>query len=372
VASKGKSVDVCVIGGGPAGMAAAIAASQQGFSVVVADGSEPPIDKPCGEGLMPGTQSALRHLGIELPLGTGYRFKGIQFLQNEAHLTAQFPQGTGVGIRRPVLHQLLVNRAEQCGVQLRWKTPVTGINSDGMQLVSEFVPARWIIGADGGGSRVRRWAGLDVTVRHSQRMAIRRHYRVRPWSEYMEIHWASRAQGYVTPIETDQVCIVVMADNAQDADFDRTLFELPELRERLTGAELASKERGAITAMHSLRHVVRGNVALVGDASGGVDAITGDGLRLAFRQALALAQAMRAKDLSGYQLAHRRLARRPTCMGKLMLQLGRSSGLRKRAFQVMTGAPELFARILAIHVGQSSTSNVLIASAQMGWNFLTT
>ena len=48
-----KSTDIFVIGGGPAGLATAIAARQRGFDVVVADGAQPPIDKPCGEGLMP-------------------------------------------------------------------------------------------------------------------------------------------------------------------------------------------------------------------------------------------------------------------------------------------------------------------------------
>ena len=80
-------------------------------------------------------------------------------------------------------------------------------------------------------------------------------------------------------------------------------------------------ERGAITMMQKLRHVQRGNVALVGDASGSVDAITGEGLSLGFRQAMALADALERGDLSGYEAEHRRLARRPALMGRLMLAL---------------------------------------------------
>jgi flavin-dependent dehydrogenase len=363
-------VDVCIIGGGPAGLAAAIAASQRGLSVTVADGSAPPIDKPCGEGLMPGTQAALRELGIELPLGVGYRFKGIQFAQRGARVAANFPQGTSIGIRRPVLHELLIQRAEQCGVSFRWKTPVTGINANGVQLGKEFVSTRWIVGADGCGSRVRRWAGLDAVADHCQRMATRRHYHVRPWSDYMEIHWANQAQAYVTPISEDQVCIVVLAENAEDAHFERILQELPDLREHLAGAELASKERGAMTAMHSLRRVACGNVVLVGDASGGVDAITGEGLRLAFQQSLTLGEAMEAGDLRRYEEAHRQLARRPTWMGKLILELGRHVQIRERALRVMSGKPELFARLLAIHVGQATTGDALMTGAQLGWSFL--
>src|SRR5580698_1970330 len=59
VSSPGQNTDVFIVGAGPAGLAAAIAARQKGFEVVVADGSEPPIEKPCGEGMMPGTLAGL-------------------------------------------------------------------------------------------------------------------------------------------------------------------------------------------------------------------------------------------------------------------------------------------------------------------------
>ena len=93
-------VDVFVIGGGPAGLAAAIAARQRGMSVVVADGTEPPIDKACGEGLMPETIAALAELGVEIHPNAGYRFRGIRFLQQEAQVDGEFPQGLGIGVRQ--------------------------------------------------------------------------------------------------------------------------------------------------------------------------------------------------------------------------------------------------------------------------------
>src|SRR6267378_2491580 len=46
-----RDTEILVIGGGPAGLAAAIAARKKGFEVTVADGAKPPIDKACGEGL---------------------------------------------------------------------------------------------------------------------------------------------------------------------------------------------------------------------------------------------------------------------------------------------------------------------------------
>ena len=365
-----EKADVFVIGGGPAGLAAAIAARNRGFSVTVADGSEPPIDKACGEGLMPQTQAALRQLGIALPAGAGYRFRGIQFVQGNIQVAAGFPEGRGIGVRRTLLHELLIREAEKHGVRLLWKTPVAGITPDEVELRDRAVAARWIIGADGGSSRVRRWSNLNASVMNSQRIANRRHYRVRPWTEYMEIYWAPHAQAYVTPISSEEVCIVVMGESAENTNFERARAALPELRERLTGAQLCSRERGAITVMHSLARVCRGNVALVGDASGGVDAITGEGLRLAFRQASALAEAMENGDLRKYERAHRQLARRPIWMGKLMLHLGRNAGIRGRTLRMLSRNPRLFERLLAIHVGHATPGALVATGARLGWQIL--
>ena len=365
-----RCVDVFVAGGGPAGLVAAIAARQQGLSVMVADGSAHPIDKPCGEGLVPEAQTALAELNIHIPEGTGYRFRGIRFWRDDTQICAEFPLGEGIGIRRPLLHSLLVAKAEECGVELRWKTAVVGIDLDGVELNTGRVTARWIVGADGSGSRVRRWSGLNATSHRHERFAIRRHYRVKPWTEFMEIYWGPRAQGYVTPISSEEVSVVVLAENLKDANFQRSLDCLPELKCRLANAELGGRERGAVTAMHQLERVCRGNVALVGDASGSVDAITGEGLRLAFCQALTLAECLKRGDLSEYQRAHRQLSRRPTILGNLMLLMGRNAAIRSRALKSLAGTPGLFADFLAIHAGKTNAMALFSAGARLGWRFL--
>jgi menaquinone-9 beta-reductase len=371
VSGKAK-VDVFVVGGGPAGLAAAIAARQRGMSVIVADGSEPPIDKACGEGLMPEAIAALGELGVKIRPDEGYRFRGIRFLQQDAQVVGDFPQGTGVGIRRTILHGWLIARAEECGVQLMWRSPIAGINEGGVQLARDFVGARWIVGADGSGSRVRRWSGLDAAARQCRRFATRRHYRVRPWSDHVEIYWGHRAQAYVTPIAREEACIVVTAARVEDCSFASLLQDCPQLARRLGGAELASRERGAITQMHSLRSVQSRNVALVGDASGGVDSITGEGLRLAFRQSIALAEAMERGNLSSYEQAHRQQARKASFMGDLLLTLARNDKLRRRSIRSLAKRPKLFTRLLAVHTGQAALGDWLSTGAQVGWQFLTT
>ena len=366
------ATDVFVIGGGPAGLAAAIAARQKGLRAIVADGSAPPIDKPCGEGLMSETQAALGDLGVSAHDLGGYPVRGIRFVQRHDQVAAAFPKGRGIGIRRTILHEMLVKRAGDCGVQFLWNTPVSGILQGGVRTSRGLVDAKWIVGADGSGSRVRRWSGLDANHARSLRHATRRHYLVTPWTEFVEIYWGERCQAYVTPLSSQEVCIVLTAADVQEADFGVALQNWPQLEERLAGAELSSRERGAVTFMHRLRHVVNGNVALLGDSSGGVDAITGEGLRLCFRQALALADAMEAGDLRVYERAHKKLMLRPAFMGRLMLLLAGNDMLRERAIRSMAAKPEIFDKLLAIHVGHSATTEVISAGLLLGWQFLAT
>jgi flavin-dependent dehydrogenase len=370
VLRSSQATDVFIVGSGPAGLAAAIAARKKGFQVTVADGAAPPVEKPCGEGMMPETLAALADLGVVFAEDEGFRFRGISFIQDGARVSADFPHGRGLGLRRPVLHERLVRTAEECGVQLLWKTPVCAIDGESVRLPESTIHAKWIIGADGNASRVRRWSGLEPASSSALRFATRRHYQIKPWSTCMEIYWGRGTQGYVTPITSGEVCVVTMAKTAKGAAFDTALAELPELKTQLANARTNSRERGAVSAMRSLRHVQRGNIALLGDASGSVDAITGDGLRMAFRQALALADALAAGNLLLYQQAHREIAKRPIMMGNLMLWLSRHPHLRARVLRAMQEQPSLFARMVATHLGELAPKDFLSVGLQLGLRLL--
>jgi 2-polyprenyl-6-methoxyphenol hydroxylase-like FAD-dependent oxidoreductase len=105
------STDVFVVGGGPAGLAAAIAARQQGFRVAVADGAKPPIDKACGEALMPDAITALEKLGVGVPTTDACPLRGVRFLGSGLSAEAVFPgESCGLSLRRTTLHRIMTER----------------------------------------------------------------------------------------------------------------------------------------------------------------------------------------------------------------------------------------------------------------------
>lgn len=365
------STDVFIIGGGPAGLAAAITARQRGLRVVVADGAQPPIDKACGEGLMPDGLAALERLGIQLSLPEAHVFRGIRFVSSSSSAEALFPnQEHGIAMRRLILHRVMIERAAQMGAELLWNTPVSGISPEGVYAGGTFVRACWIVGADGSNSRVRRWAGLEACSRPRMRYAFRRHYRMAPWTDYMEVYWGDRCQGYATGVAGNQVCVAVASKDPEMRLAD-CLDYLPGLAERLKDAPLVTKERGSLTGNRRLKRVWRGNVALIGDASGIVDAITGEGLGLAFSQAVTLAQCLESGNLAPYQQEHRRLALRPLMMARLMLTLDGRPNLQHRTLQAFQERPQIFRRLLALHVGALPPQRLVWDGLTLGWGLLT-
>jgi flavin-dependent dehydrogenase len=359
--------DVLVVGAGPAGLACAIAAANQGLQVELIDAMKPGIDKACGEGLMPDSLAALTALGFDLnrdlrqtetALLSGIRFIGDPAAPNrhnpDTYTTTQatFPANTGRGIRRTALHKLLLDRATTLGVRFHWETVVQGIESNQIHTNRGILRARYLVGADGHQSRVAKWANLEAASTHSRRIGLRQHYDIVPWTSFVEVYWSDHGQAYVTPISSTRVCVAFIS-NRKFLSSTQALSHFPALKRHLASARLSHDARGAITLGRTLRRVTSGNIALIGDASGSVDAVTGEGMALCFRQAAALASALKADDLDAYQNAHRRIQRLPGLMSRSLLLMDRYPRLRSRILNTFERNPVLFDRLLRVHIGHS-------------------
>ncbi|WP_405014067.1 NAD(P)/FAD-dependent oxidoreductase [Kitasatospora sp. NBC_01539] len=300
-------IDLLVAGGGPAGLATAVHAALAGMEVVVAEPRPGPVDKACGEGLMP---SAVRHLAALGVVPPGQPLHGIRYLDaaGGASAEAAFRHGHGLGVRRTALHAALAARAAELGVTVL-PLRVDGVEHGPRSVTAAGVTARHLAVADGLHSPTRRALGLHRPDRPGRpaRYGLRRHYPVAPWSRSVEVHWSARAEAYVTPVGPDLVGVALLT--ADRAPFDEQLARFPLLAARLpTGAGTAV--RGAGPLRQGVRARVAGRALLVGDAAGYLDALTGEGLAVALACADELVRCLRSGRPEAYERAWRRASRR--------------------------------------------------------------
>ncbi|HEX9801310.1 MAG TPA: FAD-dependent oxidoreductase [Thermoanaerobaculia bacterium] len=341
--------DVAVVGGGPAGLAAALAARRSGLDVVVLEPRPSPIDKACGEGLMPSALAALAALGVDLG-GAGRAFRGVAYVSGATVAAADFPGGaSGRGLRRTELHAALVAAAARAGVEIRAER-AEALTARGVAAAGGELAARWVVGADGLRSRVRHWAGLARgTGGAPPRFGLRRHLALAPWSERVEIVFGDSAEAYVTPLAADEIGVALLWRGVARGFDDLLATRFPAgLRRRLAGARVTARDLGTGPFRQATRGVARGRVALVGDAAGSLDALTGEGLACAFEEALALGPALALGDLVGYARASARLRRVPETVTRLALLLARHPALRRRAVAALAADPALFSRLIGL------------------------
>ena len=333
-----RALDLIVAGGGPVGLVTALEARRRGLQVAVVEPRPSPVDKACGEGLMPTAAGRLRALGVTVQ---GRPFVGIRYVGLDREVAATFRHGPGLGVRRTALHAALSAAADRAGV-CRVEGRVRELVDDGSAVAAAGLRARWLVAADGLHSAVRRQAGLDVPAggRSPVRFGIRRHYAVRPWTDHVEVHWAAGHEAYVTPVADDLVGVAVLGPAG--TGFDEALDALPALTARLRGAPAASELRGAGPLRQTARTVRKGRILLVGDAAGYVDALTGEGLSTGFTAAREAVAAVADGHPERYPRAWSRATRRHRLLTETLLGLTAMPGPRRLLVPAAARLPRVF------------------------------
>src|SRR5271155_4802085 len=138
------TTDLFIVGGGPAGVATAIAARNRGLTVTVADARKPPLDKACGEGLLPDGVAALAELGVHVGAGDAVALRGLRLVADGTIAEGRFGDRCALGIRRTVLHQILIARAADAGVTMHWGERVDLAAGPTPLLAGEPIKCAWL------------------------------------------------------------------------------------------------------------------------------------------------------------------------------------------------------------------------------------
>ncbi len=330
-------LDVLVAGAGPAGLASALCASHAGLAVAVVEPRQPPIDKACGEGLMPAAVAQLRRLGVDLD---GQAFRGIRYTDGTSTVDAAFRGGYGLGVRRTALQTALRTAVAARGIEVQLGR-IEAITQDDRSVRVGGRTARYLIAADGLHSPIRRELNLDEPARsrHRPRWGLRRHFEVAPWSDLVEVHWSARSEAYVTPVGPNLVGVALLS--SERGAFAEQLLAFPRLLERLpeTGS---TASRGAGPLRQRSRQRVAGRVLLVGDAAGSVDALTGEGIAVALSCARALVECIAADRPQCYERQWIRLSRRYRLITESLLWARGRPQLAGLIVPTAARAPRLF------------------------------
>ncbi|MFZ0902612.1 MAG: NAD(P)/FAD-dependent oxidoreductase [Mycobacterium sp.] len=329
--------DLLIAGGGPAGLASAINARQQGLSVIVAEPRDTPIDKACGEGLMPGGLAELASLGVD---PAGMPLRGIAYLNEHRRAEAPFRDGPGRGVRRTTLHAALASRAKEQDTE--WiSTRITSVDQDVHGVTAAGIRAKWLIAADGLHSSVRRAVGINAVAGTPRRYGVRWHYQVPAWSEFVEVHWSRWGEAYVTPVEPDLVGVAILSRERPE------LAWFPRLAHQLQGAS-RGRARGCGPMRQVVSRRVAGRVLLVGDAAGYEDALTGEGVSLAVKLAAAAVSAIADDMPSSYESAWHRITRDYRLLTRGLVLTTVSPAARRAIVPACTLLPGVFKQ--AVHI----------------------
>jgi flavin-dependent dehydrogenase len=332
--------DLLVVGGGPGGLATALHARRQGLSVIVAEPRETPVDKACGEGLMPGGLAELTSLGVD---PAGLPLRGIAYLDEHRRAEARFQDKAGHGdpgraVRRTTLHAALAARAKEQDTD--WVSArVRNVEQDAHGVTAAGVRAKWLVAADGLHSCVRSAVGIGAVAGMPRRYGVRWHFSVPAWSEFVEVYWSPFGEAYVTPVEPDLVGVAILSRGQPD------LAWFPRLTRQLRDA-VPTRARGCGPMRQVVSRRVAGRVLLVGDAAGYEDALTGEGVSMAVKQAGAAVTAIVDENPSSYEAAWRRITRDYRILTRTLVLTTASHAARRVVVPASAMLPGVFRQVV--------------------------
>lgn len=381
------SFDVVVIGGGPAGLATAVAIGRTGSQVLVCESAVAPGLKPCGEGLLPRAFHELCALGLtsgEL-IAEGKPLHGVRYVSALGRrAAARFREGPGLGLGRTALQRLLRGLAERTpNVSIVEADARLQLETSGICRVlvdSRLLTPRLVIGADGLASRVRSAAGLRSRRPSPFRYGVRQHFEAEPWTDHVEVYWSPAGEAYVTPTGDNELNVAFLWQ-ATERNLPggarlvpHLLRGFPELARRVGAAKPVDDARARGPLHVQVPTPARDGLLLVGDAAGYVDAITGEGVGLAIGKAKILAHLLRSgleraggqlclAELEPYLTAARKAERSHVALTRLLLWLRRSPRMMERVIAALADDAELFRHFLSANQGDGSPWAIPLASS---------
>lgn len=367
--------DVGIIGAGPAGVSTAIRFARMGLQVRIIDSKTTPIDKACGEGIMPSGVRHLEDLDVlrHIQLSQTFSFCGVRYHAGNISAEGQFWDKKGLGIRRVVLSDALHSAMGEYENISFSKDTLCDFKSESdcvsVSTMSNNFRCRLLVGADGLRSKTTDVANLTGRKSNLKRYGMVQHYTVAPWSSFVEVTFTRGAECYVTPLSDHSVGVAILFDKAmwrqanEKVSFDALMDLFPDLKKQLKYAEINGPCQALGPLYQRTLSPVGNRVALVGDAAGYVDAITGEGISLGLAQSKALIDCVGAcllakeskleTSLADYKKMVRAIKRNYEFTTWIALQIARFPRFQTMIVGILKKRPRLFDTFLRINMNEA-------------------
>jgi 2-polyprenyl-6-methoxyphenol hydroxylase-like FAD-dependent oxidoreductase len=352
---------IAIVGGGPVGLFLSIKLSMRGYHVDLFEKGSWPIDKVCGQGLMPTGVNELKEIGLDFEIHNDYYpIKSIEYFDEHKNIKGNLPS-IGMGVFRNVLSSKLYAKAKSISaIKLHENTFVHNIghvNSHSRVFLELGVDKKlrkefdYIFCCDGMNSRTRKLMNLNKSNFIQDRMGARLHYDISPWSESVEVYWGSGVEAYVTPISNCRVEIAFLwfGDRLSKGPFleERLLDLFPILKEKVANLSSIGDFRGYGPFSYSSKKINDQNIFFVGDSYCFLDGITGEGLSLGFKSATIISNSFENFRFVN-KLKIKYLYFHYSFFVFLALFLSKMTFLRSIMFSIIKKYPVLFHKILKV------------------------
>lgn len=287
-------VDLVVVGAGPAGSAAAIAAQRAGLRTLLLDAQGPRRDKTCGDGLTPRAVDTLHRLGLDVP---AYRNRGLKLHGFGGDVVAPWPRGEGSASPRATFDAMLVDAASRAGADVRQNTAATGVQFDGsaisaVETTGGVVRTRWVVVADGVRSPFGKLLGRQWHRGQVYGIAARSYcaspFADEPWMHsHVELRDADGeiqpGYGWIFPLGDGHVnlgCGALSTDARPAKVNTKKLLSLyaSQQREQWQLGQEQDVASALLPMGGAVSNVAGPNWALVGDAAACVNPLNGEGI----------------------------------------------------------------------------------------------